>query len=454
MRLLLLLLLLACATSAAGQTQFLVTGSGTPTGYCSHTRYIDKDNGTIYECDEQTNTWGAGTASTKVPNTRTVNGHALGADVTVSKSDVGLGSVDNTADTAKPVSTAQQTALNLKANLASPTFTGTVSGITASMVGLGNVANTAQITNVGGTSPIASSGGTTPTISINDSAADGSTKGAAAFNSNDFNASSGVITLDYTNAQAASGSNKGFLTSADWTTFNNKVATTRSVSTSSPITGGGDLSADRTLACSTCATTTNGGALSGTSPVAISAAGAISCTTCATTTNGGALSGTSPIAVSAAGAISCTTCITTSASQVLNHPTIGIAGTSASAQILAVGTAPSCAFSTGGGTGPSCALETGSTDFAGTMTLTTGSGSPSSTGTITLTFNAANGTNSPVCIAGLVKGGTDWSVSSTVRVTTQSTTAPVFSWASQSATAAVNLTTSTTYKMSYLCIGK
>ena len=42
------------------------------------------------------------------------------------KADVGLGNVDNTADTAKPVSTAQQTALDLKANLASPTFTGTV----------------------------------------------------------------------------------------------------------------------------------------------------------------------------------------------------------------------------------------------------------------------------------------------------------------------------------------
>jgi hypothetical protein len=39
---------------------------------------------------------------------------------------VGLGNVNNTADTAKPVSTAQQTALNLKANLASPTFTGNV----------------------------------------------------------------------------------------------------------------------------------------------------------------------------------------------------------------------------------------------------------------------------------------------------------------------------------------
>ena len=62
----------------------------------------------------------------------------------LTKSSVGLGNVDNTADTAKPVSTAQQTALDLKANLASPTFTGTVSGITATMVGLGNVDNTAD----------------------------------------------------------------------------------------------------------------------------------------------------------------------------------------------------------------------------------------------------------------------------------------------------------------------
>ena len=60
------------------------------------------------------------------------------------KGDVGLGNVDNTADTAKPVSTAQQTALDLKANLASPTFTGTVSGITKTMVGLGSVDNTAD----------------------------------------------------------------------------------------------------------------------------------------------------------------------------------------------------------------------------------------------------------------------------------------------------------------------
>lgn len=67
-------------------------------------------------------------------------------DVTLAKSDVGLSNVDNTSDVNKPVSTAQQTALDLKANLASPTFTGTVSGITKSMVGLGNVDNTSDAT--------------------------------------------------------------------------------------------------------------------------------------------------------------------------------------------------------------------------------------------------------------------------------------------------------------------
>lgn len=44
--------------------------------------------------------------------------------VTLVKGDVGLGNVDNTSDAAKPVSTATQTALNLKADIASPTFTG------------------------------------------------------------------------------------------------------------------------------------------------------------------------------------------------------------------------------------------------------------------------------------------------------------------------------------------
>lgn len=47
--------------------------------------------------------------------------------------DVGLGSVDNTSDASKPVSTAQQTALDLKAPLASPTLTGTPLAPTAAV---------------------------------------------------------------------------------------------------------------------------------------------------------------------------------------------------------------------------------------------------------------------------------------------------------------------------------
>lgn len=45
---------------------------------------------------------------------------------TIDKSTLGLSNLDNTSDVNKPVSTAMQSALDLKANLASPTFTGTV----------------------------------------------------------------------------------------------------------------------------------------------------------------------------------------------------------------------------------------------------------------------------------------------------------------------------------------
>lgn len=48
-------------------------------------------------------------------------------DLTLSqvKTLIGVSNVDNTSDASKPVSIAQQTALNLKADIASPTFTGT-----------------------------------------------------------------------------------------------------------------------------------------------------------------------------------------------------------------------------------------------------------------------------------------------------------------------------------------
>jgi hypothetical protein len=63
----------------------------------------------------------------------------------LTKSSVGLGNVDNTSDANKPVSTATQTALDLKAPKADPTFTGTVTGVTKEHVGLGNLDNTADV---------------------------------------------------------------------------------------------------------------------------------------------------------------------------------------------------------------------------------------------------------------------------------------------------------------------
>ena len=58
--------------------------------------------------------------------TQTLTNKIITSPVGIVKGDVGLGNVDNTSDANKPVSTAGQTALDLKANLASPTFTGNV----------------------------------------------------------------------------------------------------------------------------------------------------------------------------------------------------------------------------------------------------------------------------------------------------------------------------------------
>lgn len=56
--------------------------------------------------------------SGKVDKTTTVNGKALSGNITLTKTDIGLGNVDDTSDANKPVSTATQTALNLKENSA------------------------------------------------------------------------------------------------------------------------------------------------------------------------------------------------------------------------------------------------------------------------------------------------------------------------------------------------
>jgi hypothetical protein len=53
----------------------------------------------------------------------------------ITPQSLGLGLINNTSDANKPISTATQAALNLKAPLASPAFTGTPTGITAAHVG-------------------------------------------------------------------------------------------------------------------------------------------------------------------------------------------------------------------------------------------------------------------------------------------------------------------------------
>jgi len=81
-----------------------------------------------------------------------------------------------------------------------------------------------SVTSITASSPL--TGGTITTsgsIGISDAAADGITKGAATFTANDFDATSGLISIDYTNGQAASGTTKGFLTSTDWTRFDDKT---------------------------------------------------------------------------------------------------------------------------------------------------------------------------------------------------------------------------------------
>ena len=139
-----------------------------------------------------------------ITTTPTFNPNTLGAKVIVKKGGVALAVGDITG--AGYVGHLVYDASNERWELLNPGASGGGGGVTS----------------VTGTSPIASSGGATPAISIADAVADGTTKGAASFNSSDFNSASGVIAIDYNNGQASSSSNKGFLPSADWNTFNGK----------------------------------------------------------------------------------------------------------------------------------------------------------------------------------------------------------------------------------------
>ena len=94
------------------------------------------------------------TGTVTIPAGASISGFATLANPTftgtvsgITKTMVGLGSVDNTTDLAKPISNATQTALDLKAPLANATFTGTI--VLPETTSVGNVSST-EITYLDG----------------------------------------------------------------------------------------------------------------------------------------------------------------------------------------------------------------------------------------------------------------------------------------------------------------
>lgn len=104
--------------------------------------------------DNATNSQYSGLAASKLD----VSGNG-GSLTGLTKTQVGLGSVDNTSDANKPVSTAGQTALNLKANITSQTFVTPVLGVATGT----SLALTGNLTSSGGSIGYATGNGGTVT---------------------------------------------------------------------------------------------------------------------------------------------------------------------------------------------------------------------------------------------------------------------------------------------------
>ena len=89
-------------------------------------------------------------SKTETLTNKTLTSPVINTPTGITKTDVGLANVDNTTDAGKPVSTATQTALDLKANLSGPTFTGTISA--ASLTLSGDLTVNGTTTNINSTS--------------------------------------------------------------------------------------------------------------------------------------------------------------------------------------------------------------------------------------------------------------------------------------------------------------
>ena len=77
----------------------------------------------------------ASLAGTETLTNKTLTSPVINTPTGITKTDVGLANVDNTTDANKPISTATQTALDLKAPLAAPAFTGTATAVNLTISG-------------------------------------------------------------------------------------------------------------------------------------------------------------------------------------------------------------------------------------------------------------------------------------------------------------------------------
>lgn len=111
------------ATAMAGHAKLYAKTDGTTDLYVMGSDGVEKKIGGQVDLSGKENTIAAGTTTQYFRGDKTWQ--------TLDKTAVGLGNVDNTSDLNKPVSTATQTALNLKANLLSPSLTGVPTAPTA-----------------------------------------------------------------------------------------------------------------------------------------------------------------------------------------------------------------------------------------------------------------------------------------------------------------------------------
>lgn len=186
--------------STAFVTAAVASGGGGVTSFNTRTGAVTQTSGDV--------TGALGYTPTSVTGlTGTQSVAAFKTGLTLVKADVGLGSVDNTADTAKPVSTAQQTALNLKADLSlrgSDSVFGlvqvdnttiTASGGVISATGGGGGPSAANPTATAGATAINGSAGTFMRSDAAPAVAQGSSsvKGIVQVDGTTITASSGVI---------------------------------------------------------------------------------------------------------------------------------------------------------------------------------------------------------------------------------------------------------------------